>query len=314
MFTIGIDIGGMSIKFGIVNENGKILAQSRIKPAKTAVDGVNEMIAEVKRLIIENKISMSEIKGVGVGCPGTVDNKAGIVEGLHNLGWERIEIVSIMSNALGVPIKLVNDASAATLAEVIYGAAKDYEEVIMFTLGTGVGGGMVVGGKLYDGGWERGGELGHTTLILGGKPCNCGRNGCVEKYVSATAFIEQTKEAMLENKDSSMWIFVDGDINKVDGRTAFECSKQGDKTANKVIDKYVSYLAESMMNMFNIFRPQAFILGGGVSAAGKYLTDKVKAYCEKYNYGYANAPKTEILIATLGNDAGIIGAAALFNS
>ena len=142
-------------------------------------------------------------------------------------------------------------------------------------------------------------------------PCTCGRRGCIECYTSATALIQQTKDAMLNDKDSEMWNFVDGDIEKVDGRTAFECAKIGDKSAEKVRDTYVYYLGESILNMLNIFRPDAFILGGGVSAQKEYLTDRLKAYCEKFDYGYKKAPKTDIITATLGNDAGIIGAAAL---
>ena len=177
---------------------------------------------------------------------------------------------------------------------------------------SGVGGGIIIDKKLVEGGFSRGAELGHTTLFLGGEPCTCGRSGCVEVYTSATALIKQTQKAMIEDRESKMWAFVDGDIEKVDGRTAFECSKKGDKTAEKVVDTYVYYLAESMLNMFNIFRPEAFILGGGISAQGDYLVDKLKAYCEKFDYGYKRAPRTEILVAKLGNDAGIIGAAALF--
>jgi glucokinase len=183
----------------------------------------------------------------------------------------------------------------------------------MFTLGTGVGGGIVIDKKLFEGGRSFGAELGHTTLVLDGVPCNCGRSGCIESYISATALIKQTKAAMLKNKNSLMWEFTNGDIDKVDGRTAFECAKKGDKAAITVRDKYVRYLSESIINMLNIFRPDAFILGGGVSAQGKYLTDLVQDYCEKKNYGYLSAPRTEIITAELGNDAGIIGAAALVN-
>jgi glucokinase len=179
-------------------------------------------------------------------------------------------------------------------------------------LGTGVGGGIIIDNKLFEGGFSRGAELGHITLFLDGEPCSCGRRGCIEAYASATALIKQTKVAMENDKNSAMWAFVNGDINNVDGRTAFECSKQGDKTAEKIVDTYVYYLAESMLNMFNIFRPEAFILGGGISAQGDYLVNKLKAYCEKFDYGYKRAPRTEIVTAKLGNDAGIIGAAALF--
>jgi glucokinase len=232
---------------------------------------------------------------------------------LPNLGWESVAIADILKEHFDLPVKISNDANVAALGEAIYGVAKDYNDCVMFTLGTGVGGGIIINKKLVEGGWSRGAELGHVTLVLDGEQCTCGRKGCIERYVSATALIEQTKKAMIADKASKMWEFVQGDIEKVDGRTAFECSKLGDKSAEKVRDTYVMYLAESMMSMFNIFRPEAFILGGGVSAQGEYLIERLKKYCEKYSYGYHHAPKTEILEAKLGNNAGIIGAAALFS-
>lgn len=313
MYTIGIDIGGMSIKFGLVDKNGEIFIQSRVKTAKSAIDGVNDIINEIKRLLKENNLSVSDINGIGIGCPGAVDSEKGIMDVLPNLGWESVAIADILKEHFDLPVKISNDANVAALGEAIYGVAKDYNDCVMFTLGTGVGGGIIINKKLIEGGWSRGAELGHVTLVLDGEPCTCGRKGCIERYVSATALIEQTKKAMTADKASKMWEFVQGDIEKVDGRTAFECSKLGDKSAEKVRDTYVMYLAESMMSMFNIFRPEAFILGGGVSAQGEYLIERLKKYCEKYSYGYHHAPKTEILEAKLGNNAGIIGAAALFS-
>ncbi len=313
MYTIGIDIGGMSIKFGLVDKNGEIFIQSRVKTAKSAIDGVNDIINEIKRLLKENNLSVSDINGIGIGCPGAVDSEKGIMDVLPNLGWESVAIADILKEHFDLPVKISNDANVAALGEAIYGVAKDYNDCVMFTLGTGVGGGIIIDKKLVEGGWSRGAELGHVTLVLDGEPCTCGRKGCIERYVSATALIEQTKKAMVADKASKMWEFVQGDIEKVDGRTAFECSKLGDKSAEKVRDTYVMYLAESMMSMFNIFRPEASILGGGVSAQGEYLIERLKKYCEKYSYGYHHAPKTEILEAKLGNNAGIIGAAALFS-
>ena len=156
----------------------------------------------------------------------------------------------------------------------------------MFTLGTGVGGGIIIDNKIYAGSDGFGAELGHHTLLVDGLKCTCGRKGCMEMYASATALMRQTKEEMEKNKKSEMWNFVEGDINKVDGRTAFECAKKGDKSAITVRDNYVKYLCEGILNMINIFRPEVIILGGGVSAQGKYLTDLVTEYCVKEHYGY----------------------------
>jgi len=312
MYNIGIDIGGMSIKIGVVDKNGLIVKQSRVKTADTAEKCVSDMVELINLLLNDCSISIDNVKGIGVGCPGAVTSETGVVDFLPNLGWDTVPLADMLMKHFNVPVKISNDANVAALAEAIYGCAKDYNDCVMFTLGTGVGGGIIIDKKLIEGGFSRGAELGHTTLFLDGEPCSCGRTGCVEAYASATALIKQTKAAMESDKSSKMWEFVGGDINKVDGRTAFECSKQGDKTAEKVVDTYVYYLAESILNMLNIFRPEAFILGGGISAQGDYLINKLKAYCEKFDYGYKRAPRTEIIVAKLGNDAGIIGAAALF--
>jgi glucokinase len=312
MYTIGIDVGGMSLKFGLVDENGKIISTARVKTAVTPNEVINDIIDRVNFLLKENNLDIKQIKGIGIGLPGAADSTTGVVVHLPNIpGWTNIPLVEKLKEVFDTDIRISNDANVAALGEVIYGTAKDYNIAVMFTLGTGVGGGIIIDKKLFEGGFCRGAELGHMTLIMNGEDCTCGRKGCVEAYASATALMKQTKEAMLKDPGSAMWKFVDGDIDKVDGRTAFECAKQGDESANKVVDTYVSYIAESMLNMFNIFRPEAFIIGGGISAQGEYLTNKLKSYCEKFDYGYKGAPRTEILTAELGNDAGIIGAAAL---
>lgn len=311
MYAIGIDIGGMSIKVGLVNEMGEIILQSRIKTADSPKKCIDNMVIQINDLLKEKNITIKDILGIGIGCPGAVTSETGVVGFLPNLGWNDVPLAKMLKEHFDVSIKISNDANVAALGEVIYGSAKDYNSAIMFTLGTGVGGGIIIDKKLYEGNLSRGAEIGHTTLFLDGEQCSCGRRGCIECYTSATALIKQTKNAMLENKDSKMWDFVQGDIEKTDGRTAFECSKNGDKTAKKVIDTYVYYLGESILNMLNIFRPEVFIIGGGISAQGDYLMDKLQAYCEKFEYGYKGAPKTPIIKATLGNDAGIIGAAAL---
>ena len=311
MFTIGVDIGGMSVKIGLVDDNGKIVEQLRVKTVRDANKGILDIIDSIKYLLSNNKIETNQLCGIGIGCPGAVKSEEGIIDYLPNLGWDTIDVRTPIEKAFGVPVMVSNDANVAALGEVIYGSAKGCQTCVMFTIGTGVGGGMIINGKLFEGGFSRGGELGHMTLIMDGEDCSCGRKGCVECYTSATALIKQTKEEMKKNRYSMMWKFVDYDIKNVDGRTAFECSKLGDKSAIKVRDKYIEYLGESILNMFNIFRPEVFVIGGGISAQGEYLTNLLKDYCEKFDYGYKRSPRTEIITASLGNDAGIIGAAAL---
>lgn len=309
-YALGVDIGGMSIKVGLVNSDGKILFENRKVTADNPNDCIDNMVNQINELLLKGNLRINQIEGIGIGCPGAVSPDLGIVDFLPNLGWNKVPLVEILKKSFDTKIVIANDASVAALAESVFGVAKDYDNAIMFTLGTGVGGGMVINKKLYDGGYGRGGELGHITLDLNGEPCTCGRNGCVETFVSATALIRQTKKAMQTDKNSLMWSFVES-IDDVNGKTAFECAKKGDKTAQTVVDNYCKYLAESIMSLLNIFRPDVFILGGGISLQGKYLTDKVTEYCEKFDYGYKSAPKTKIVTATLGNDAGIIGASAL---
>jgi glucokinase len=209
------------------------------------------------------------------------------------------------------PVKVSNDANVAALGEAVYGAAKNYNDSIMLTLGTGVGGGIIIGKKIYEGNESKGAEVGHAVIVVGGEPCNCGRRGCLETYCSATALIRETKRAMLEDKSSLMWKHVNGDIEAVDGETSFACEKLGDAAAAKVVKNYVFYLAESIMNFCNIFRPEAIVLGGGVCAQGDNLLSRVVELCERGYYGYKGTPKVDILIAELKNDAGILGAASL---
>ena len=311
MYRIGVDIGGMSIKIGLVDKDGNILATQRVETSHDAYKSLADTISTINKILANNNLSYENIKGIGVGCPGSVDRKLGKIDILPNLEWENVDIVDFIKKSIPTRVEISNDANVAALGEALYGAAKNYDNSVMFTLGTGVGGGIVINKKLYEGGFSRGAELGHVTLIYDGEPCTCGRRGCIERYVSATALINQTKQAMLKDNNSLMWKETDGSIDNVDGKTAFSCAEKGDVTAKEVVNCYVSYLGESIMNMLNIFRPDAFILGGGISGQGEKLVKPVKEYLEKFSYGYKNAPKAEILIATLGNDAGIFGSAKL---
>ena len=313
MYYVGIDIGGTSVKAGIVDEKGKIIIKSGIPTARTKnyEDVVAPVCEQILKLAESAGITMDEIAGVGIGCPGMITSKTGVVDYTCNLGWENVPLADAFSRRLGKPVYVSNDANVAALGEAMFGTGKSYGDVIFVTLGTGVGGGVIIDGKLFEGFESKGTELGHMVIIKDGELCGCGRRGCMEAYCSATALIRDTKRAMNEDKQSAMWQFVDGDVNKVDGRTAFECSKTGDASAKKVIDNYVAYLGEGLSNFVNIFRPQAIILGGGVCAQGDYLVQPVQRYVDEHTYGIGRAPRTLILTATLGNDAGLIGAASL---
>ncbi len=315
MYYIGIDIGGMSAKVGLVTEDGTVLAKKKVVTVKgDAQIMVEGMANAINELFSENSLTIKDIYGIGIGSPGLISSKKGVIDCAYNLGWVNVPLVDMLKKYFDTEIKLSNDANVAALGEAIFGAGKPYDDIVMITLGTGVGGGVIINKQLYEGGESKGTELGHTTLIFGGEPCSCGRSGCVEAYVSATALIRDTKRAMEKDKSSKMWSLVNGNIDEVNGATAFIAYKDGDQTAKTVIDNYTTYLCETMINFMNIFRPQAIIIGGGISGEGKYYTDMLADYCREHLYGFRGAPKVDILTATNGNDAGIIGAASLIKA
>ena len=313
MYVFGVDIGGTGVKSGIVDEQGKIVVKSSIKTDRSrdykAI--IKDIGAQLIALAEEAKIPMSELSGVGIGCPGAIDSARGIVDYSCNLCWKNANVASELRKYVDLPVKISNDANVAALGETKFGAGKAYSDTVFVTLGTGVGGGVIIENKLFEGYRSKGAELGHMVIVKGGEPCACGRRGCMEAYASATALIRDTKRAMEKDKTSAMWDFVGGNLDAVDGRTSFECAKKGDKAAMEVVENYVKYLGEGVCNFINIFRPQAIILGGGVCAQGEYLLKPLREFVKANTYGGDTVPETEITVATLGNDAGLIGAASL---
>ena len=310
---IGVDVGGMSIKAGLVDDNGKILVKGTRK-TNSKTEGKEGFLKDIKDLMLEMIDKAREIEcevlAIGFGIPGVVNNVKGTIDYACNLYVEDVPLKDYLKD-LNLPIFLSNDANVAALGEVRFGAAKGYKDVILLTLGTGIGGGVVIDDKLFEGVEGKGAELGHTTIVVDGHECGCGRRGCFEAYASASALLALTKSEMLNNKNSMMWDYCGHNIDDVSGLTSFECAKKGDEAANKVIDTYVKYLSEGILNFCNIFRPQAILIGGGISNQGDYLIEKVITYCKKFHYGYKNTPEVEIKVATLKNDAGIIGSACL---
>ena len=310
---IGVDVGGMSIKAALVANDGSIIFKSA-KKTNSIEGGQNILLKDIKDLMIE-LISFANdheycVKGIGFGIPGVVNKEKGTIDYAANLGVENVPLKNFLAD-LNLPIYLSNDANVACLGEERFGAAKNYKNVVMLTLGTGVGGGIVIDDKLFEGVDGKGAELGHEVIVVDGIKCACGRKGCFEQYASASALMRLTREEMKRNSNSMMWKYCNNDINNVNGLTSFECAKQGDESANLVVDTYVKYLSEGILNICNIFRPQAVILGGGISNQGDFLLQKVIKYCSERNYGFKNTPKVEIKIASLKNDAGVIGAACL---
>ena len=315
MYYLGIDLGGTNIAVGIVDENLNIVLKDSVKTLtkRPTNEIIDDMAALCKSLVERAGISFEEIEYLGVAAPGSIDPVNGIVRYSNNVKMSNYPLADELKNRL--PIKKVyleNDANAAALGEAKAGAGKGYSDLVMITLGTGVGGGLVIGGKLYSGFNHCGAELGHTVIEFNGRPCSCGRKGCFEAYSSATGLINITKEKMAEDNNSLMWKLVGGDINRVNGRTAFDAAKKGDKSGLAVVDMYIKYLACGLTNLVNIFQPQVLCIGGGVCGEGDYLLQPLIKIIRESEYGAANQTNfSQIKIAELGNNAGIIGAAAL---
>lgn len=310
-FYIGIDLGGTFIKGGIVDGKGEILLQDKVPTEKEKGDkGVATNISNLcKNLLKRLNISTSDVVGIGVGVPGMIDSERGEVVYSNNLAWEHFFIAEEIEKQTSLPVKIANDANVAALGETKFGCGKEYNNTVMITLGTGVGSGIVINGKLFEGNRSAGAEIGHSVIIAGGELCTCGRKGCLEAYVSATALIRETKRAMELNKQSKMWEI--GSLDKVTGKTAFDY-KDIDESAKKVVDRYIELLGVGLTNIANEYRPEAIILGGGVCAQGDNLIKPLQQYVNSEIFAKEKGPQVKILIATLENSAGLLGASALW--
>ena len=315
MYYIGIDLGGMSAKCAVLKD-GSLCGVCRCKTDK---NNTPEQTAADLALLAEEAINISgiskeQIGGIGIGSPGIIDSEKGIVASWANFGWEKVKLADLVSERAGLPVYVLNDANAATYGEYAYGSAKKYNSAVMLTIGTGVGGGIVIDGKLIEGNGGAGAELGHEVIRFGGEKCTCGRRGCLEAYASATALIRQAKKAMALHSESILWQLSNQDIDAVNGKIIFEAFHSGDKTAKAVIAKYLTYLSEGVINYVNIFRPEAIIIGGGISAQGEVITKPIQRKVNRFMLGGKNSPAVKVVAATLGNDAGIYGAAAFAES
>ena len=310
MIAIGVDIGGTSIKGAFINEKGEIFNRFSMKtfkeePVEDCIDKLCDIINE------EVKKSGHKVAGIGIGIPGMLDMDNGIVYYSPNLPtWSDFHIKEFMEKRTGIEVVINNDANVAALGEAKLGSGSNYKNSIMITLGTGVGGGIVIDGKLYDGNKHQGGELGHMSIDFNGRECGCGRRGCVEAYASATALIKDTKEAMRENPDSLLFE-VEKELDGIDARNAFIAEARGDKAAKEVIDNYVKYLSEGLLNYCNIFRPEVIILSGGVANEGENLFSRVRKFLKENHYGMTGSPEVQVVGASLGYDSGKVGAACL---
>jgi len=273
---------------------------------------IQSVVMLINQILNKRSLEIKDIDCIGIGVPGTVNKKSGKVEFANNLGFHDEDLVGMLKEIYpDIPIAMNNDANAAAYGEFAAGAGRDVNSMIMVTLGTGVGGGIIIDKKLYEGTNYAAGELGHFVINCDGIPCNCGRKGCFEAYASATALIEQTIEAMKNEKQSILWELCNYNLDKVEGKTLFDSVRLFDKTAERVLKQYIYYLSVGIIDIINIFQPDMICIGGGISKAGDLILDELIRRVQEENYARTSEKQTKIVFATLENDAGIIGAGLL---
>lgn len=312
-YYVGIDIGGTDIKGAIIDETGFFLAKQKAScdAALGSSQVVENITGLVNALLAEAELSIEDTQGIGIGCPGVINGEAGVVTYSNNLKWRSVPLVALLQKHFPVPMRLTNDANAAAVGEVRFGSGKQYHDAVLVTLGTGLGGGIVIDGKLFEGNQSAGAEIGHMVIQRDGELCTCGRHGCFEAYGSATGLIREAKKAALAHPKSKMWSMLpDGNLDKMNARIPFDC-RHDDEVAAHVVHEYIVWLSEGIANIINIFRPQVIMLGGGVSNEREGLLAPLREQLKGKSFGGDIGPTTEIVVAQLGNDAGVFGAAAL---
>ena len=312
MLYIGIDVGGTSVKAGVVDENGKILCKASCPTlVERGHEAVIHDIAQLAiRVVKESGHSMDEIHSIGIGIPGMHDNRTKRVPFCTNLAWHDVPLIELMNREIDKPIFVNNDATVAGLAESVAGISAGTKSSVFVTLGTGVGGGVVLDGKVFMGEHGVATEIGHMITVAGGELCTCGNRGCWERYASATAIIREGRKFAAAHPESALYKAVGGDLEKIEARTVIDLAKAGDPDCTQLFDNYIYHLTVGIVNLINMYDPEIIALGGGVSHAGEFLLDKVNALLPEMIF-FKSMPHAEIKLAQLGNDAGIIGAAML---
>lgn len=312
MLYIGIDLGGTGIKAGVVDENGNILFKDScptgVERGHEAV--IHDMTQLSLKVLKESGHSLDEVHSVGIGIPGIQDPRTGRVPFCTNLGWHDVPMVELFQQEIDKPVYVNNDATVAGLAESVAGVSKNTKNSVFVTLGTGVGGGVILDGKVFCGPHGIATEIGHMVTVVGGEMCSCGHRGCWERYASASAIIREGRKFAAEHPESTLAKSVSGDLEKIEARSVIDLAKAGDLDCAKLFDDYVYHLGVGLANLINLYDPEIIVLGGGVSKAGDFLLDKVRALMPELVF-FRTMPYADIEIARLSNDAGIIGAAML---
>ena len=314
MYYLGIDLGGTSIKVGVVDENNKIIATAKNKThVPCSPDEMCEQLAGTAFEALKNaNITIDDVPWVGIGTPGAVNRESGVVIFSNNLYFDNFELKKLLQKRMNKEVIVENDANAAAYGEYMAGALKGANNALAITLGTGIGSGIIIDGKIYSGSNYAAGEMGHMVIVHKGRHCSCGRDGCWEAYASATGLINMTKEAMETcDKKSPLWEIAKGDRNNVDGRTAFDAMRAGDPIGKSVVDEYLDYLGCGLANCINILQPDVLCIGGGICYEGETILKPLREYVVRYSYKVKPENRTKICRAMLGNDAGIIGAALI---
>lgn len=312
MIYIGIDLGGTGIKVGAVDEQGKILCK---ESCPTGVErGYEAVIKDMAMLAIKvtelSGHTMDDVKSIGIGIPGVMDVRSGRVPFCTNLHWHDVPILDEMAKYTSCPVYVDNDATVAALAESVAGVSAGVKNSVFITLGTGVGGGVIINGKVFSGPHGVASEVGHMITVAGGEPCTCGQRGCWERYASATALIREGRKLMAEKPESAIAKEVGGDSEKITAKTVIDLAKAGDPDCVALFDNYIFHLCVGLRTMINAYDPEIIALGGGVSHAGDFLLDAVRAKLPEMIF-YKDMPYARVELAQLTNDAGIIGAAML---
>lgn len=308
MYRIGIDLGGTNIAVGIVDERDRIVSHTSLPTGagRPADQVVADMCRAVEIALAQADLTVEQCASLGVGSPGACDGKQGVVLRSYSLNWHNVPLAQMLNSHFHIPVRVENDANCAALAETRIGAAAGRENVVMVTLGTGVGSGIILDGKIYSGLNGAGAEMGHMMLCYGGELCSCGRRGCWDAYASATALIRQAGRAAQGCPQSKL-----NRIPKITGLAVFEAADQGDITAQQVIDRYCQYIAVGLTDIINALAPEMILIGGGISRQGERLIAPIREQVAAACFDKRQAAIPEILPASLGNEAGIVGAAAL---
>lgn len=305
MYYWGIDVGGMSIKGGIVSKDGAILYKTVCKVKEDAFYSLSCVAENLNAYCKHNDI---DVNACGIGVPCIFDNRTGRVSYGNNLDFKGVNLKEWFKTKYNKQLYIANDAGAAGLGEYKFGAGKGYKNVVLITIGTGVGCGIILDGKIIDSSSSAVGELSHTIIKIGGRKCSCGNKGCLETYCSMTALYKDIRKQMLKDKNSLLWKYLD--VHNIDGKTFFALINK-DETATKIFNEFISYLGVAVLNVANLLRPDLIIIGGGVSAQGNVVTDPLNDYLDKHLFARKYTEIIPIVVAKNGNDAGILGSASL---